>query len=492
MTGRYTTRLGTQSSVIFWDTPWGVPLNETFIPQNLKDAGYITGMFGKWHLGMYTEAYTPARRGFDEHMGYYQGCESHYTHVAACCSAGSSDHDQNFTCEKQQGQGLGEIYGQFLGYDWFKTGPMPNSGTSKIDMSVNHTNSAYLIRDAAIDFIDRAAQQEKPFFLYLPFQNIHGPYTCDKKYRDLYTAQGDAFTEGEQTMFGYITEMDDAVGIIIDKLKASGRYENSIIIFSSDNGAPGASDDVDHRRGSNPGWIARNHPFRGTKSQIWEGGTRVAGFVHSPLLPAKVHGTHSQELFHVTDWLPTIVKAAGGKTARNLPLDGHDIWPSLSAGSASPRTEMLYNVNPLCQGGQAGAPKAGLRVGAYKVLAWCYSIKGIDGAKETGPVAAPHGEGHDPEFEKGGVVLYDLEKDPAETTNLAHEPAHEMRLHLMMSRLKVLAEESVEPMQWDKPYQGPSYECANCPKHPAGKGVDMPWLPWLSDDRVELDLAAYV
>ena len=84
MTGRYTVRLGTQSSVIYWDTPWGIALNETFIPQNLKDAGYITGMFGKWHLGMYTEAYTPAHRGFDEHMGYYQGCESHYTHVAAC------------------------------------------------------------------------------------------------------------------------------------------------------------------------------------------------------------------------------------------------------------------------------------------------------------------------------------------------------------------------------------------------------------------------
>merc|ERR1719473_321910 len=98
MTGRYTVRLGTQANVIYWDTPWGVPLNETFIPQNLKDAGYITAMFGKWHLGMFKEDYTPPRRGFDEHMGYYQGCESHYTHVAACCGAGSPDHDQDFVC----------------------------------------------------------------------------------------------------------------------------------------------------------------------------------------------------------------------------------------------------------------------------------------------------------------------------------------------------------------------------------------------------------
>ena len=86
MTGRYTVRLGTQGSVIFWDTPWGIALNETFIPQNLKDAGYDTAMFGKvrlgcslssvmfpspsllvclqWHLGMYKQDYTPRRRGF--------------------------------------------------------------------------------------------------------------------------------------------------------------------------------------------------------------------------------------------------------------------------------------------------------------------------------------------------------------------------------------------------------------------------------------------
>ena len=55
-------------------------------------------MFGKWHLGMYKEAYTPRKRGFDEHMGYYQGCGSQFTHVAACCTAGTPDHDQNFIC----------------------------------------------------------------------------------------------------------------------------------------------------------------------------------------------------------------------------------------------------------------------------------------------------------------------------------------------------------------------------------------------------------
>ena len=98
------------------------------------------------------------------------------------------------------------------------------------------------------------------------------------------------FSDGEMTMFGYITELDDAVGSIIRKLQSTNAEDNTIIIFSSDNGAPPASDDVNHKvnKPDGAGYIARNHPFRGWKTQIWEGGTRVSGFVSSPLLPAAV------------------------------------------------------------------------------------------------------------------------------------------------------------------------------------------------------------
>lgn len=118
--------------------------------------------------------------------------------------------------------------------------------------------------------------------------------------------------------------------------------------------------------GENPGWIARNYPFRGHKALIWEGGTRVAGFISGDLLPASVKGTVSNVLFHVTDWLPTIVALAGGSTAKNLALDGHDQWGAITGKAEPPRTEMLYGINP-ADGGQAGAPKAALRMGDYKV-----------------------------------------------------------------------------------------------------------------------------
>ena len=301
------------------------------------------------------------------------------------------------------------------------------------------------------------------------------------------------FTDDERTLFGYITEMDDAVGAVNAALNASGAYANSITVFSSDNGAPGSPLGALHKRtpaGRAPGYIARNYPYRGTKAHVWEGGVRVPGFVHSPLLPAAVRGTTSDGLFHVTDWLPTLVGIAGGSTARNLPLDGLDIWGDLQrGGSASPRSELLLGLNPLglstdwFVGGLAGPPRAALRVGDFKLLTWGYAVAGIAGANATGPLLAPAGTtGADQEFTKG-VVLYDLRADEIESTNLAHQPEHARRLESMLARLRQLAEEQVHPMTMVRPFQGPHYFCAECPQHPAsgfqGDFAKTPWGPWM-------------
>ena len=257
------------------------------------------------------EKYTPMGRGFDEHIGYYQGCGSAYTHVAACCTAGSDTHDQDFVCEPGHWSSnyTHSKPKDYRGYDWFASGPAPNDGKSVPDFSVNHTNSATLIKNAAVHFIGRmVAQPQTPFFLYLPFQNIHSPYTCDQAWYDMYAHAkangGHNFTMGEMTMFGYMTEMDAAVGEVVAALRKSpAKYENSIIIFSSDNGAPPASNvgaedgDVNHKITIGPAqYIRRNYPcdpsfispafdpsttrarrrYRGWKTQIWDGGVRYA------------------------------------------------------------------------------------------------------------------------------------------------------------------------------------------------------------------------
>ena len=211
----------------------------------------------------------------------------------------------------------------------------------------------------------------------------------------------------------------------------------------------------------------------------------MAGFFAAPgradVLPAAVRGSQHHGLFHITDWLPTLVKLGGGATARNRPLDGFDILPALAAGptaGASPRTEMLYNINPLCGKGQAKAPTAGIRVGDHKLLSYCYNISGVGGSTVTGPFAAPNGTKNvDPELVKG-PVLYDLSVDPGERTNIA--AARPDIVAQLLARLEVYAAASVEPMQWNPPYQGPDYFCAACPKHDSkGKGVNVPWTPWI-------------
>ena len=172
-----------------------------------------------------------------------------------------------------------------------------------------------------------------------------------------------------------------------------------------------------------------------------------------------------------------MVSLAGGSVAGNQPLDGHNQWPALTGQGPDPRTEMLYGISPV-RDALAGPPQAGLRMGDYKVLCWTYTIAGLANGTVTGP-CSPCPNASDPELKKG-CVLFDLAADPAETTNLATQKPDV--LAKLLNRLKELALESVEPMLWDPPFQGPGYYCADCPKHPQGTGLNIPWGPWCRDN----------
>ena len=449
MTGRYPIRLGTQANVIYWDTPWAISDQETFISENLEET-HDTAIYGKWHLGMYRNASTPWGRGFHKTEGYLQGCGSHWTHESSCCQAHTASQDQDYICGDTQQK-------DYRGYDWF------TDGVANLD--ANKTNSAFLIRDAAVEFLQNRSQATRPFFLYLPFQNIHCPYSCEQVYIDAY-ANHSHLTEEEKVMYGYLSEMDDAVGNVIQALKDRDLWESTLIIYTSDNGAPPAA-----------GVRYRNYPLRGFKSQIWEGGTRVPAFISGGAVPKDVRGSKSHKLFHVTDWFPTIAHVTGTAIRSNTdrPLDGHNIWNALTSESPSPRDEILYNVNPLCTGGQAGVPKAGLRQNNWKLLAYCFHVKGIDNATSTGPFLPENVDSMKWPF-SGAYALFNLTSDPGETLDLSER--YPEVASSMLTRLSQLAEEMVEPMQWDAPYQGSEYECADCPLHPA-TGPFEPWLPWI-------------
>ena len=131
-----------------------------------------------------------------------------------------------------------------------------------------------------------------PFFLYLPFQSVHYPLDVPQVYKDLYPNEQD---DERKTYLGMISAMDESVGRVIRALKTAGQYDNTIFVFSSDNGGQTM-------------YGGDNYPFRGRKFTLWEGGVRSAGFITGPGIPA---GKGYDNLFHAVDWMPTLLDAVG-------------------------------------------------------------------------------------------------------------------------------------------------------------------------------------
>ncbi len=153
--------------------------------------------------------------------------------------------------------------------------------------------------------------------------------------------------------------MDEAIKNVTDSFKKHGLWDNTIMIFSTDNGGP---------RGS-----ANNWPLRGHKNTLWEGGVHGVGFVNSPLLEKSGYVNH--EFMHISDWFPTLLSVAGGST-HGLQLDGYNQWNTISTNSSSPRKELLHNIDPLYplsgalryKGTFDHRYRAAIRVGDWKLI----------------------------------------------------------------------------------------------------------------------------
>jgi len=462
MTGRYSIRSGTHSNTIHWNVPWGISTDEPFISEYFKKAGYNTALFGKWHLGHHKDEVTPWGRGFDAYEGFLQGCQSVYTHVSDCCEhRPNTGPEESFICSSRAPKW------DTRSYDWWKN--------NEPDFSANHIKSTHLITRAAEEFIEKHQMEEdKPFFLYMSYQNVHSPITTDNQYKDMY-ANNTELNDLWKRLYGYVTEMDDSIGTIVKHLRDTHQYENTIIIFSSDNGAPSlkrwSRGRPDH---------GRNHPWRGHKSQVWEGGTRVRGLIHSTLLPKERRGQQLDTLFHITDWLPTLLHACGINLRSSITIDGVSQWEQiLGANTSTARTDMLYNINPICKdseygakfGTQAHEPNAAIRRNGYKLVYNCYDVAGIGEITTTG--------GRIPD--KKGPWLFNIIDDPKETTNIIDE--HPEIVQELDDLLRSYADQMVHPMIFEPPWQGEDYYCADCPPHPQIGPYEAlgPWVDELFD-----------
>ncbi|XP_073424086.1 arylsulfatase I [Dendrobates tinctorius] len=307
ITGRYQIHTGLQHSIIRPRQANCLPLHQVTLPQKLQEAGYATHMVGKWHLGFYKKECLPTRRGFDTFLGSLTGNVDYYTY------------------DNCDGPGV-------CGFD------LHEGENVAWDLAGKYSTLLYSQR---VSHILAAHNPQQPIFIYISFQAVHTPLQSPREYIYQYRNMGNVARRKYAAM---VTCMDAAVKNITRALKKYGYYDNSVIIFSSDNGGQTFSG------GSN--W-----PLRGRKGTYWEGGIRSLGFVHSPLIKKKRRT--SRTLMHITDWYPTIVKLGGGNISDTEGLDGYDMWPSISEGKESSRTEILHNIDPLYNLAKTGSMEEG-------------------------------------------------------------------------------------------------------------------------------------
>ncbi|XP_048775901.1 arylsulfatase B-like [Ostrea edulis] len=294
MSGRYQIHTGLQHGVILTAQPNGLPLDETILPQKLKEVGYATHAVGKWHLGFFKDEYLPTNRGFDSYFGYLSGAEDYLTHSACNGRMCGTDLREN-------------------------TDPANYTGVY----------SAHLFAQKAADIVNNH-NTDQPLFLYLPFQSVHSPLEVPEEYIKPYMHIED---KDRRTYAGMVSAMDEAIGNLTDVFKKKGIWDNTLMVFSTDNGGQVYA-------GGN------NYPLRGWKGSLWEGGMHGVGFVHGQMLKRK--GVVSRDFIHVSDWFPTLVSMAGGNLNGTKPLDGVDQWKTISEGvSTGKRTTLLHNIDPL-------------------------------------------------------------------------------------------------------------------------------------------------
>ncbi|KAG5676135.1 hypothetical protein PVAND_005986 [Polypedilum vanderplanki] len=330
MTGKYPIHTGMQHTVLFGAEARGLPLTEKILPQYLKDLGYSNHIVGKWHLGSYTKAYTPLMRGFESHVGFWTGHQDYFDHTAEEKGMWGLDMRRNFDVAY-------DLHGKYI------TDVISNEAVKVI----HNRNTS------------------QPLFLYV----AHAASHSGNSYNPLPAFDDDVakikhIDDFNRRKFAAIVQhMDKSVGEIVNALAEENILNNSIIIFSSDNGGPAAGFNLN---------AASNFPLRGVKNTLWEGGIRAAGFIWSPLL--KQRARVSNQLFHISDWLPTLYHAAGGNSSifKQRKIDGIDQFEILNENLQSSRTEVLHNIDNIWGSSSLMMDKWKLVVGTNYDGQWDY------------------------------------------------------------------------------------------------------------------------
>jgi len=342
LTGRYQDYVGVPGVIrTHADNSWGyLDPTATLLPEELKMAGYHTALIGKWHLGLESPN-TPVERGFDYFHGWL------------------GDMTDDYWTHRRHGINYMRLNGQ------------------EIDPEGHATD---LFTQWSVDYIHTQADDNRPFFLYLAYNAPHFPVQPPQEWLDKVTKREKGIDETRAKLVAFIEHMDDGIGQVINALKESGQYENTIIVFSSDNGGHLPSK-------------ANNGPLRDGKQSMYEGGLKVPTCISWPgKIPA---GSVSKDNYLSMDLYPTLLDLAG-HTPKDA-IEGRSFLSALRNDSQNSDERPLYFTRR--EGGTryGGQSIYAVRLGDWKLL-------------QNSPYE--------------GYELYNLKDDPKETTNLwMDEPA---------------------------------------------------------------------
>ena len=382
LTGRYHQRTGALSVESNRGMDRIAP-REATVADLFKTAGYATGMVGKWHNGAFDPRHHPQARGFDEFVGFLNGGMYYWRWTL----------DRGGTPWRSDGRYLTDVF-----------------------------------TDEAVAFLQR--HRAEPFFLYLAYNAPHAPLEAPPEDVRPFAEHG-GLSATVRTLYGMIRRLDAGIGRVLEALDVLGLAENTIVLFTSDNGPLLGGD---YRR--------YNGPFRGAKNLVLEGGIRVPAMVRWPArLPA---GRVFRGMAHFTDWLPTLLAACGVDERPELPLDGVDLLPVLAGEvTDAPRHTLYWQHNrsrPLrnCN--------AAMRDGEWK-LVWPYPPEARYKSDEdrrwyermftephfTAPIAQYMLERPVPQPER--PRLFNLADDPGEEVDLSERhPARRARMQRDLER----------------------------------------------------------
>ncbi|MCG8578910.1 MAG: sulfatase-like hydrolase/transferase, partial [Bacteroidales bacterium] len=338
LTGRYQQRFGYEENNVpgymdnntcLSDDDMGLPLEQKTIGNYMKELGYATGYFGKWHMGN-ADCFHPTKRGFDVFHDFRGDARSYYDY---------NSENPNYRHEDWLEHG----YGQYAESEKYLT---------------------HELADQTIEFIEK--NQEQPFFAFLSFNAVHTPMEPEEELLKEFPQ----LSGNRQNLAAMALSMDIACGKVLVKLKELGLDDNTIVIYTNDNGGPSDTNSSD------------NSPLSGTKANHLEGGIRVP-FIIKWAGVIKPNGVYKYPI-STLDILPTCVNAAGRKSEGIVALDGVDLIPFLLARNKNRPHHTLY---------WKKENRAAIRDGDWKLL----------------------------RFPDRPAELYDLSKDISEVNNQAAE-----------------------------------------------------------------------